>query len=89
MKLTSFRHVVLPQDKPPATEVLQNVVLEWLKKRKRQKRKAQREYQLAYREYEAKMTELETILAARAACVHILNSIAMICSERSSVDLVV
>ena len=59
------------QDKPPSMEVLQLVVLEWLKKRKRQKRKAQREYMIAYREYEERMAELETILAARQACVHV------------------
>jgi hypothetical protein len=51
--------------------VLQLVVLEWLKKRKRQKRKAQREHMIAYREYEERMVELETILAARQACVHV------------------
>ena len=57
------------QDKPPSTEVLQLVVLEWIKKRKRQKRKAQQEYQFAKWEYEERMAELETILAARQACV--------------------
>jgi hypothetical protein len=50
---------------------MQLVVLEWIKKRKRQKRKAQREHMLAYKEYEERMAELETILAARQACVHI------------------
>ena len=55
------------EDKPPSVEVLRELVLEWLKKRKRAKAKAQREWQDAHREYQEKMAELEVILAARQA----------------------
>ena len=47
--------------------MLRELVLEWLKKRKRAKAKAQREWQDAHREYQEKMAELEVILAARQA----------------------
>jgi hypothetical protein len=49
--------------------VLQSVVLEWLKKRMRQYRKAAQAYQIERREYEESMAALETILAARQAYV--------------------
>ena len=49
--------------------MLQSVVLEWLKKRMRQYRKAAQAYQIERREYEESMAALETILAARQAYV--------------------
>lgn len=62
-------------------EVLQTVVLDWLKRRKRKKQKALQAYQIARKEYDEQMAALETILAARQAYVNGVWYISRVCLD--------